>query len=393
MEDIGNLTDVWGQSSDGAGSTLFRLVQGGLSDLLFFREINSFLTHEISVFQSNLFERVVNVLGVGAVSLLTIWIVIQGYRIVTGQSRESMMVLVTNSLRATLIVGIALGAAKLSGSTFHALTDGLSNTVTSTISGTDDDVYERVDRCLAYMQLALSSIDVIDVGEDEILNEKKDRALWFAGMGTGGPAVMAGTMLLLNKIAMALFVGLGPLFILCLLFDQTKPLFGRWLYYGLGTMFSLAVLSVMVSLALDMVLAVAAAFWTSTLLPIEQEGMLSLSMQQGGMGLILTMLIISAPPMAAMFFQGTLGVFAPGSAFDRGTAQRGPYAQQLPQGAWIASAGGVEHGVASVPAQSAQSVPARYSSIGSALLSVGAAAGLSTQDTIKRNATDRATRG
>jgi type IV secretion system protein VirB6 len=159
MEDIGNLTDVWGQSSDGAGSTLFRLVQGGLSDLLFFREINSFLTHEIGVFQSNLFERIVNVLGVGAVSLLTIWIIIQGYRIVSGQSRESMMVLVTNSLRATLIVGIALGAAKLSGSTFHALTDGLSNTVTSTVSGTDDDVYERVDRCLAYMQFTNASTD------------------------------------------------------------------------------------------------------------------------------------------------------------------------------------------------------------------------------------------
>jgi type IV secretion system protein VirB6 len=315
MEVIGELMDVWGQPGNSAGGMLFRMMQGGLSDLLFFREINSFLTHEISVFQSNLFERVVNVLGVGAVSLLTIWIVIQGYRIVTGQSRESMMVLVTNSLRATLIVGIALGAAKLSGSTFHALTDGLSNTVTSTISGTDDDVYERVDRCLAYMQLALSSIDVIDVGEDEILNEKKDRALWFAGMGTGGPAVMAGTMLLLNKIAMALFVGLGPLFVLCLLFDQTKNLFGRWLYYGLGTMFSLGVLSVMVTLSTDMVIAVAKAFWASSLLGAGPDNVSSMALQQGGLGLVMSMLILSAPPMAAMFFQGTLGVFSPYNSF------------------------------------------------------------------------------
>lgn len=330
MEVIGNLMDVWGQSGDGAGSALFRMMQGGLSDLLFFREINNFLTHEISVFQSNLFERVVNVLGVGAVSLLTIWIVIQGYRIVTGQSRESMMVLVTNSLRATLIVGIALGAAKLSGSTFHALTDGLSNTVTSTVSGTDDDVYERVDRCLAYMQLALSSIDVIDVGEDEILNEKKDRALWFAGMGTGGPAVMAGTMLLLNKIAIALFVGLGPLFVLCLLFDQTKNLFGRWLYYGLGTMFSLGVLSVMVTLSTDMVIAVAKAFWASSLLGAGPDNVSSMALQQGGLGLVLTMLILSSPPMAAMFFQGTLGNF---NAYNAFANQAPPLGSGLPPSA------------------------------------------------------------
>lgn len=46
-------------------------------------------------------------------------------------------------------------------------------------------------------------------------------------------------MLLLYKIAMVLFVGFGPLFILCLLLDQTKELFKRWLLYGLGTMFSM----------------------------------------------------------------------------------------------------------------------------------------------------------
>jgi len=34
---------------------------------------------------------------------------------------------------------------------------------------------------------------------------------------------MAATALLLNKIAMAVIVGRGPLFILCLLFEQTKP--------------------------------------------------------------------------------------------------------------------------------------------------------------------------
>lgn len=130
MEVIGSFMDSWGHPGNGVGNMLSRAMQAGLSDLLFFREINNFLTHEIGVFQTNLFERVVNVLGVGAISLLTIWIIIQGYRIVTGQSRESMMVLVTSSLRATLIVGIALGAAKLSGSTFHALTDGLSNAVT-----------------------------------------------------------------------------------------------------------------------------------------------------------------------------------------------------------------------------------------------------------------------
>jgi len=281
-----------------------------LSDLLFFREINSFLTGEIDVFRDNLLGRTATLLGGAVLSLLTLWIMIQGYRIAIGQSRDSMMALVTNSLRSVLIVGLATAAAAGGGSVYRTVTDGLSSEISRMVTGTDEDVYDRVDKCLAYMQVALSSIDTLDVAGDQILNEKKDRAMWFAGIGTGGPAVMAGTMLLLNKIAMALFVGLGPLFILCLLFDQTKGLFGRWLYYGLGTMFSLAVLSVMVTLATDMVIAVAASFWTSALLGAGPEGVNSMALQQGGMGIVLSMLIMTAPPMAAMFFQGTLGAFS-----------------------------------------------------------------------------------
>jgi len=34
----------------------------------------------------------------------------------------------------------------------------------------------------------------------------------------------------------------------------------------------------------------------------SSDGMTSQAMQQGGMGLILTTLILTAPPMAAMFF-------------------------------------------------------------------------------------------
>ena len=72
-----------------------------------------------------------------------------------------------------------------------------------------------------------------------------------------------------------------------------------------------------------MVTAVAEAFWATALAGSLlgsnfTDGMTSQAMQQGGMGLILTALIISAPPMAAMFFQGTLGQFMAYSQFGGG---------------------------------------------------------------------------
>jgi len=123
-----------------------------------------------------------------------------------------------------------------------------------------------------------------------------------------------------TQIAVFQFASDNNLF---LLIDQTKSLFQRWLLYGIGTMFSMGVLSAMVSIALKMVTAVAEAFWATalagSLLGSDfTDGMTSQAMQQGGMGLILTALIISAPPMAAMFFQGTLGQFMAFSQFGGG---------------------------------------------------------------------------
>lgn len=289
------------------------------SNMVFFQQINEFLRDEIDEFGVNLLGRTMAWAGGIVLSLMTLWITIQGYRIVTGQSRESMMVLVTNSLRGVLIVGFATGLAVGGSTIYKFLSDDVSREITQVVTGTNEDAYASIDRSLGYMQFAMGSIDALQVGQSGMVDDAKTRAMWFTGLGTGGPAITAGTMLLMNKIAMALFIGLGPLFILSLLFEQTKPMFGRWLYYGIGTMFSLAVLSVMVALALDMVVAVAASFWVGKFLGASPEGINSMAMQQGGLGLILTVLIISAPPMAAAFFQGTLGQFLAYSQFGGAT--------------------------------------------------------------------------
>lgn len=306
---------------DGLGQLGDLAKVGPLSDasnLYFFREVYGFLGGEIDEFRENVLGRVMSWVGTMALILMTLWIMVQGYRIVIGQSRESMAALVTHSLRATLIVSIATSFAIGGTSLNTLLTDDLNREITHVVTGQDENAYDSIDRSLGYMQLAMSSIDALDVGGSEMVDDAKTRTLWFTGIGIAGPAITGGALLLLNKIAMALVVGFGPVFILCLLFEQTKQLFSKWLFYGIGTLFSLAVLSVMVALALDMVLAVSAAFWVGKFTGSNQEGINSMALQQGGLGLILTVLIVTAPPMAASFFQGVMGHFAAYSAFNLG---------------------------------------------------------------------------
>lgn len=303
-----------------------------IGDFVFFKLILDYLRERINDFGIEMMGRMMAWVGGIALILMTLWVLVQGYRIVTGQSRDSMMVLVTNMARAALIISVATSMAMFGSSVSDFLTKDVGGLITRVVTGKSGTAEDQIDKSLAWMQVALSSVDAIKVLDDGGLREEKTRAMWFIGLGTGGPAVTAGSMLLLYQVAISLFIGFGPLFILCLLFDQTKQFFQKWLFYGIGTMFSMAVLSAMVSIALDMVIRVSAAFWTSALInkffltDAMSDGLTSQAMQQGGMGLILTTLILTAPPMAAMFFQGTLGSFMAYSQIG-GSAAAGPQGQ------------------------------------------------------------------
>jgi hypothetical protein len=111
------------------------------------------------------------------------------------------------------------------------------------------------------------------------------------------------------------------------------------------TVFSLAVLSVMVGIAMKMMQAITAAFAVKYLAAMggmgDTNGINSMALQRGGVGLLLSTLIVMAPPKAAAFFQGTLGQFASYSSFGNVGPQLGGQDQQaIAQGRQAAMSGG-----------------------------------------------------
>lgn len=291
-----------------------------LGQLLFFRVIFDFIHHETEQFGIGVLGRMTAWVGSVALALLTLWILWHGYRIVTGQNRQPAMVLVTDAVRACAVVTVAMGFSLGGIPVFQWLGDGLLKAICALITADATPVADRIDRNLAVMQLALASVDGLDVAGSPSLHADRNRAQWLIGAGIGGPAVVGGALLITYQVALALFVGFGPLFVLCLLFPQTRPLFSRWLEYGVGTMFAYAMLSVMIVLATKVVGAVALAFWVNRLAGNGPEGISSLAMQQGGLGLVMTTLIVATPPMAAAFFRGLLGNFIAYSMFGGGGA-------------------------------------------------------------------------
>ena len=325
---------------------LLRPMAASFGDMLFYALISDFIRSEINIFGFEFLSRVSTLVGVCALVVVTIWVVFQGFRIISGQSRDSMMAFVLNIARVSLIVMAATSVGVLSGDLHKFVTKDLPDAITATVTGDGTNTAaKQIDGNLAAMQFALASIDAINIVQDPTLSADKNRAMAMVALGTGGPAMIAGAMLLFYQVALALFVGLGPLFILCLMFDQTKSLFNRWLMYGISTMFSLAVLSAMLAICTKLVLGVAGAFWTTATLSALtgltlSEGMSTIALQQGGVGLLLTALIITTPTMAGQFFGGVIGTAAQTSGFQGAAGVRPGVGQPAAQNQDYASNNG-----------------------------------------------------
>lgn len=316
-----------------------------IADYAYFRLIYGWMQNQISMLSQQMVVNTVQWISYFALILVTFWVFLQGYRLVTGQSREPAMTLVAHMIRISLAVTFATTVSLVNSDLRTFITQDMSNAANYMVNGSSSSMTDTIDSNLAYTQLAMAAIDSVQVPYgDEATAAEKSRSMLVATLGTAGPAMTAGAMLLMYQVMIALIVGLAPLFILCLVFDQTKELFRKWVMFTISTLFSMAVLNAVVAIALKATINTAEALWASQLVlhitNTSAEGFNSQALQQGGVGLLMTVLIISTPPMAAMLFNGTIGNFSPYTQVNGGGgggaySRPGPNGQ--PPGSWGSS--------------------------------------------------------
>lgn len=321
-----------------------------MTDLLLYSGIRDYIYARISFFTEQVLSQnltlALSIIG----GLLTLWVMIHGYLIATGRSQEGLKGFIYSLGKTYFIVAIALGVAAGGSFGVRTLTDTLSDGISQIMTG-DSDVGSKcltqdsqaivgckIDQNLTATQAMMSLLNEIDTADDDYLEEKLTEARWFAGVGTAGPAIVAGTLLIMFRIAMALFVGFAPIFILCLLFKKTAPLFQKWLYYGLSTIFSGVMLGVMADISMDLVsnitVPTASVDFISTVFTGEgTKGIMQMVTQQLGLGLMLSTLLITVPPMAGMWFNGVMGSFSAYSVIGNGNGNRQEVPPHLDGGA------------------------------------------------------------
>jgi type IV secretion system protein VirB6 len=301
----------------------------GVGQYLFFDRIFAFIDDEIRTFQGNmLYEMLLWVSGVALV-LTTFWILWQGYRILQGQARNAME-LAVDGARMAFVTTLALTLTIGNASAYTFLASTVPSEITHVMTGKDQSAASMIDESMTKMEVAMLAIDALNISAEggEGLQRDRDRAMWMAGVGVAGPALVGGGLQVMYKVALALFVGFSPLFILSLLFKSTQSLFQKWLLYGIGTMFAQSLMAFMAGLVSKIVLAVsgvfAAQYAVSAATGLAPQSVSGMAMMQGGIGLLLTTALVTIPPTAAYFFQGTLGSYMAYSVFGghQGAGQR-----------------------------------------------------------------------
>ncbi|MCB6182811.1 type IV secretion system protein [Leeia sp. TBRC 13508] len=209
--------------------------------------------------------------------------------------------------------------------------NNLRDDVTSLVTGTHTNVYDLVDNNLKNTDMILSGINSLQGfleanPSGSASTSSLTTALLASGIGGASPAMVGGAFSLLNQIALSLAIVFGPICILSLLFESTKSIFWGWIQYLIGIMFTMGILAVVTGWALDLTEryaeAIIAADIANYAINVFGKGsggytsMTQTAMMQGGIGLLMTTLIITVPPMTMTFFRSSLGAtFSSQNAF------------------------------------------------------------------------------
>jgi type IV secretion system protein VirB6 len=185
---------------------------------------------------------------------LSLWLLIFGTRILTGQVGDPIAELLRRFITISIVFTIALSAGVYQDvivPAVHGLTDGLAGAILSSAgrdpSSASASIYQQLDD---YDGM----VDKVVVGylKESLLNF----AQWDFGVGLMQlfaavllsftaviMLIVLGLEVMFGRVALALLLGLGPFFILCSVFEATSKFFTAWVQ-GCVTWIALQVLIV-----------------------------------------------------------------------------------------------------------------------------------------------------
>ena len=264
-------------------------------------------------------------------SMVTVWLMFEGYRILNGQSREPLNMFLWRGAKMVVIITVASWIMNNPTGLRDWISEHIKNPIASVIVGGEYASPEAmVDSSLLLMHLIMGAFGSLQAATSNNNDGALANFIMASGVAQGTPAVVAGALLLLNEIALSLAILTAPAFILCLLYDPTKQYFQGWLKFFLGSLLTMAVLSVMVTIGLKVMLVYATKVLGEYGVGVavagsasqDRPGIAQITIMQGGLGLMMSTLMITAPLLVGNLIGSSLGGFSGYNMFSGGNVPR-----------------------------------------------------------------------
>jgi type IV secretion system protein VirB6 len=232
-----------------------------------FTMVNQSLSTYITDVASNIIDSFTPV----TTTLLIIYVVLWGVAMIRGMITEPVIDGFSRIARLSLIVGIALNVGRYNG----YISDFLWNTpdaLAGYVASGYSDGYNNVQ----YLDSLLNQIyDLADMFWTQANATSTfgmpDLVLLISGffiIGVGAAATgFAAFLLIISKMALAIILAIGPIFLLLIMFEPTKRFFNAWIGQAMNFVF----LAVLTSAAIKLILSILQAYLTD----VMQSGLMT----------------------------------------------------------------------------------------------------------------------
>ncbi len=214
------------------------------------------LSAALTSYVSDTATSIIGAIGPVAAQLLTLYFIIYGISMMRGLIEEPISDFAMRVIKTSLILGLALNIGLYNGQIVSFLWDSpdkLAAYVSGSNSGTTENMsyldnlmtqfYSLGEKFWAYS----SGMTSVDLGPKIIAV-----LVWLAGVVV---TVYAAFLLILAKMALAVILGIGPIFVLLLMFEGTKRFFESWFGQALNYVFVVVLTSAAVKLILSLIVA------------------------------------------------------------------------------------------------------------------------------------------
>jgi type IV secretion system protein VirB6 len=267
-----------------------------------FVELDDVISKALDAFVSPTAANVIGVLQMVALLGATIYIMFIGFTIVFGADSTPVYTFFSKTAKIILVTAFALSADRYLGglvAALNGLEDGLVSAIAMGENKINGNIFEVLDKTLGRgFFLAQGAFQQAEQAGPL----SPGAALGWAATGLilGGSTILivtvGGAAVLLSKFALAILFGLGPFFVLCLMFPQTAGFFDKWLSQVLSFVFQNVIIAAIFMLAINT--------FTRFLVGVFIQGKggpnpIVAALQIAALSVVYTYLILKAGPLAS----------------------------------------------------------------------------------------------